>query len=445
MARPSYGPQDLDPLAAAATPISADPQLQSLTNTLALMRQDRARRAQEAMALAQSQREAGQARMEAEYEAEKAQYDENGRLKLPVDWNTPAGPGMKIDPITGRPVNMSDRELESQAREGFRADRIASAVPGSQDQAKYDPQGYAAWEQQVADNISNDAQRELAISADPSMEQQRYRRESEARVATSDGNWAIQRRRLARQAGVGAEKARELMGDVKPGADMKARQQARQGLVDLAEDAQNKRLAAQDEATRGAVIRRAQARGNPMEYLGRGDINDWQRMVAADSMLRGGAGPMTPLGVQATHNEQAIRMLERLGFGGLSPEMSPEAKAVADAKAREANPRAAGVRDIAGGNPESEQAQTELEALATQHDSGGWHTFSYDDERKLADRLQKPPYNMKKADAEEYAYRAAEKRRWFWMQGGGKAGGRSDTAPPPGADPAAWGGGAPVP
>jgi hypothetical protein len=75
-----------------------------------------------------------------------------------------------------------------------------------------------------------------------------------------------------------------------------------------------------------------QSRYNPMEYLGRGDINQWQQFVAAEQMLGGGAGfdveidPKTgarkvavrrgvgPNAVAATQNQQLMDFLTKLGI-----------------------------------------------------------------------------------------------------------------------------------
>lgn len=65
---------------------------------------------------------------------------------------------------------------------------------------------------------------------------------------------------------------------------------------------------------RDAVIRRAQARQNPLEYMGRDDINDWQRMAAAETMLRV-PQTMTPLGAEAVGAANAMRVMNAQEFG----------------------------------------------------------------------------------------------------------------------------------
>lgn len=206
------------------------------------------------------------------------------------------------------------------------------------------------------------------------------------------------------------------------------------------------------QARQNSFSRTMQSRYNPMEYLGRNDINQWQQFVAAEQMLGGGGGfdvsinpktgerrlmvrrGMDPNQVQATNNQQLLDIGRRVA---MNPNAlpgnndNPAMQAQMDAQARAANPAAAGQRDIASGNYESQEAQGELNRLAASFDNttGG---MSLDNERALASALQRPPYNMPQAEAEAYAYRYAEKRRRLWNQGGGPAG-QPKPAPAPAA------------
>lgn len=112
--------------------------------------------------------------------------------------------------------------------------------------------------------------------------------------------------------------------------------------------------------------------------------------------------------------QQWMRQFGTAGFGGLfnDPRASAVATQLQEQKLREMNPLAAGVQDIAGGNPHTPQARAALEDLATAHDTGGFGTMSWDDENRLAATLQKFPYNMKQPEAEAAAHRAAESRRF---------------------------------
>lgn len=432
MARP-LGPQDLDPLDAAAAPIPTDPEVRRKMA-------ERARRHQQLMSGGMSEEQAAsamiaedRARMrrsgpaplapdirsavgrgslypeEAELVAREREIEDSAdSLGLPrVDTLPPAmrdaasgddmiGRFRFVHSPTGlRAVDTSPSEAEQRAS----FTRWANAEPGSDRQRQYSPAGAAAWDARVAGNISRWAQEDLAVSADPELAAARRAKEKEAfdeRIARRDFLENDPRTQAIR------EKTEER----------NARLQNNLRMV----------------------------RQNPILTLGDPGLNEWQQFVLAQNMLGGRGQATDPNAVRATHNEQALRLAERFGLGQGFPEPTPEAKAIADAKAREANPRAAGVRDIGDSNFETAEAQAELDALARQHDTtiGG---FSYEDERNLAARLQKPPYNMSPEDAAAYAYRAAERQRWWWNQGGGPAGTRGAGAvpapPAAGADPAA--------
>lgn len=90
---------------------------------------------------------------------------------------------------------------------------------------------------------------------------------------------------------------------------------------------------AQKKYSREAVIRRAQAQQNPLEYLGRDDINDWQRMAMAERFLRQPQA-MTPLGVEAVGAANAMRNFNFETMAGMSP--MRERMAAAQLQANEA-------------------------------------------------------------------------------------------------------------
>ncbi len=151
-------------------------------------------------------------------------------------------------------------------------------------------------------------------------------------------------------------------------------------------------------------------------------------------------GGPTPLDVQARNAAMGAQFAQQAitGFLANTPQpMTPEQRAMFEQKLREGNPSAAGAGDLGGRNPESAEAQAELDRLANSYDTT-WGGFSYDNERALARALQQPPYNMSQAAAEEYAYRAAERQRFLWNQGGGRATPASGASASGAA--AAWGG-----
>lgn len=62
----------------------------------------------------------------------------------------------------------------------------------------------------------------------------------------------------------------------------------------------------------------ARARIGTMRELGSPDLNDWQRLVLAETMLRA-PQTMTPLGVQAVGAQNAMRMMTAEGLAGMDP------------------------------------------------------------------------------------------------------------------------------
>lgn len=91
-----------------------------------------------------------------------------------------------------------------------------------------------------------------------------------------------------------------------------------------------------DKAARNeARIRRAQALQNPLEYLNRDDISDWNRMVAADAMLRGGYRGATPLDVDARRNEELSNLGLRVAQGQGFQQLTPEQRQMLELKAGE--------------------------------------------------------------------------------------------------------------
>ena len=132
-------------------------------------------------------------------------------------------------------------------------------------------------------------------------------------------------------------------------------------------------------------------------------------------------------GVDAENAQLSGKMAQQAmtAFLANNPGADPEArKRAEDQILREKNPAGAGAQDIAGGNTSSTEAMKEFARLSLSLDNTAVG-FSYDNERALAETLQKPPYNMSQAEAEAKAYEYAEKRRW--VTGGGAGGVRPPT------------------
>jgi hypothetical protein len=101
-----------------------------------------------------------------------------------------------------------------------------------------------------------------------------------------------------------------------------------------------------------AVIRRRMAQTNPLEYMNRDDISDWNRMVAADQMLRRGYRGATPLDVDQAREQalalQQSRMALGEGFQSRTPTQQAAADAMAEAKRREVTDPRLLAREAAG-------------------------------------------------------------------------------------------------
>lgn len=106
------------------------------------------------------------------------------------------------------------------------------------------------------------------------------------------------------------------------------------GMDALRQKAANAREADLNDR-RAAYVRRSQAMQNPLEYIGRDDIDEWQRMIAADRMLRGGFTGPTPLGVQAMNAANAGRMAQQAMTAFLTN--NPQAGVAAQAAQQQAN------------------------------------------------------------------------------------------------------------
>jgi hypothetical protein len=152
-------------------------------------------------------------------------------------------------------------------------------------------------------------------------------------------------------------------------------------------------------------------------------------------------GP-TPLGVEAMHNQQLTELGNRVatgqGFQQVTPAQQRLLDQQADTQLAKDNPVAAGLRDISEGNWDSPSGRVAIDRARDSLDTttGG---FSYDNERALAQRLTKPPYNMKPAEAEAAAWQSANRERWWFNQTPAPAGPRPVTvkpaAPAAGANP----------
>jgi hypothetical protein len=141
------------------------------------------------------------------------------------------------------------------------------------------------------------------------------------------------------------------------------------------------------------------------------DMSPDQRNSSLRYMLPGGDRAAA---VDAANAATAGRMAQSAmsAFLTNNPMATPEQRAMFEQRAREANPAAAGAQDIAAGKPETPEGQAELGRLAESMDTG---TFGVNtgDSSSMAEALMRPPYNLRRPEAEELAYRYMNRRSWF--------------------------------
>jgi hypothetical protein len=214
----------------------------------------------------------------------------------PGTYLPPQPPGMRGDTVMVDGVEVPAYRLSDglpfggMFREGdYRAARDAAAE--------------ADWQSRFRANIAADRARygDPMAAADDITPEQYAAREARKRAELNEQQSArakeLRAGRLSARAGV----PEQITDNMSPDAQLRAM-------------ARNKEAARVANA-RGIITRRAQAQNNPLEYLGREDVNDWQKMVMADRLLRKGAGEMTPLGVEAVGGQNALGMLRGMNLG----------------------------------------------------------------------------------------------------------------------------------
>jgi hypothetical protein len=161
---------------------------------------------------------------------------------------------------------------------------------------------------------------------------------------------------------------------------------------------------AKKDAAHAIRVRRAQAANNPLEYMGRDDVNDWQKMVMAERFLRQ-PQTMTPLGVQAVGGENALGMLRGMNLGqGMQNNPLVNAQA------------AAAEHDLAQRKREANAADEDTlgEKYAPGHTlpwwlGGGYDEFTIAEQQQMVQDLIARGYS--EAEAQAAVDRQAQKRR----------------------------------
>jgi hypothetical protein len=184
----------------------------------------------------------------------------------------------------------------------------ANETPGSERQAQYDPGSYEQFREGVRDDIRNRAQwEEMTFGAGPDRAVSPLQKQNRAARRASEGRVRDAQRgdfykdRLMVDAGVSGPA---------PGPDAPLEELERAAYRERYAARQNE-LAAREQA----VERRRMAQSNPLEYMNRNDISDWNRFAAAQSVLGGRVRGATPNDVAEAHNAQLTQLGLRVAQG----------------------------------------------------------------------------------------------------------------------------------
>ena len=258
----------------------------------------------------------------------------------------------KDDPTGGLAGVVAAREAAADANWAERGEYYDAK---EQEQAElYGPYGDpSAVNNQQKENRARVAQREARVRHNPRQEEARIRRLADrAGIPYAEAEAMV-------QAGYEREADRMKMPEgsrwdvAAPGnptalPEFSTFSEAHKDLRQLGSD----QRAAEKAARQQAVQRTRQAQTNPLEYMNRNDIGDWNRMVAADRMLRRGYRGATPLDVdEATQQALALQESRRAITEGLRPQTPAQTKAadaLAEAKAREVTPPEILAREAVG-------------------------------------------------------------------------------------------------
>jgi hypothetical protein len=220
----------------------------------------------------------------------------------------------------------------------------ANETPGSERQARYNPEAYEEFREGVRNDIRDGARYDMATygtgpesqlldsiengndMAARQYDNRKQRAASEDRVAEAEREVRIAR--LARQAGVTRAEARAMMDKERAGMrpagaaplplNVAQRRQETQGLRDRAGTRRDAELAARQEALRSQRMLLAPG--------GRGMVNainelpdEWRNIAILDRITQGRVGGPTPLGVEAVGAQNAMRAFTADVLAGNQP------------------------------------------------------------------------------------------------------------------------------
>jgi hypothetical protein len=308
-------------------------------------------------------------------------------------------------------------------------------TPGSERQARYNK---AEWDRQYEENQSefNEAERRKyggpqktrtigpdgnwVDSSEPLTDEQKLNRQTRKEVQdrARDADAGNRRNRLIVRAGLSDAEAKDMTEEELRGIGDRNRMRTTEGRT-------QRRL---DTAFLAGGSHNLNS-GNQGAFNRISELNPEDRVRA---LLYSGPGGALAAQVDAQGLQNMMRMMNAEALAGADPFNRGLLAQRANEQRRKENPTLAGEQDLGGGRETSPEAMAEAERLAEQFDSGGWNTMSWEDEARLADHLFKK-FDIPRPTAEEIANRAANKRRWSWLQGKRPdAGAPGAAAPPPG-------------
>jgi hypothetical protein len=223
-----------------------------------------------------------------------------------------------------------------------------------------------------------------------------------------------------------AEREKRALASQTPAANFKLRRELRELGVDTepfesnasnqreanekfnrfgALEAKRKALAARKAGTYDAVIRRAQARQNPMEYLGRSDVTDEQKQTLAAIMLGRGATPNDVAAMQAKMFLEGLQQGARQNVNVNTPELQQaQADAVRTKLDQDRRTMREPDEDVLG----EKYAPGDSNVLPWWL-GGGYDEFTVEEQQQMYDDLISQGYSP--AEAQRAVDRQATKRR----------------------------------
>lgn len=305
-----------------------------------------------------------------------------------VQRNTPAAPTNSVERVDRYLAQSRNPErFQLQSREDFLADQ-SQAYNRRRGEAQIAAEGMGLT--RTPEQLAN----------------RQARMDAEAKMAGSDRRVDAMLARMAERAGVSTEEARKAWDAAVAASGGKIKvddgltpDEIFMGTQSLRDKATT-RQASGRRTQQDKIALRREVRYNPVAALGDDSgLNDWQKMVVADAVLRGGNRGPTPLGVDAVGGENALRMLQGINLG-----QGMQNNPLVAAQAEAAGIQAQAARDQARAPDE--------DILGNKYAPAGWFgydEFTVEEQQQMYDDLIRRGYLP--ADAQRAVDRQADKRR----------------------------------